>query len=183
MKSMLAITLLIATLSLCNLADKSKPVADSSPTDKPDAVPANANTGQGHSGGSNADTAQPGQVDRDALIAELMKIEYDVTTASFKGDISTLATYVADDYYGTNADGRTQNKNQLLSSIKPDKVTREWKITDGQLVSATEDTAVLNYIQSETLRNGRTVRARITDTFVKRNGKWLVKSEQQTLMR
>src|SRR5215831_15890000 len=171
MKSTLAITLLIATLSLCNLADKSKPAGDSSPADKPDAVPSNANT------------AQRGEVDRDALTVELMKIEYDLTTASFKGDISTLAALMADDYLGTNADGSTQNKNQVLSTIKPDKVTRDWKITDGQLVSATEDTAVLNYIQHQTLRNGRTFRARVTDTFVKRNGKWLVKSEQQTLMR
>jgi len=183
MKSTLAITLLIATLSLCNLADKSKPAADSSPADKSASVPSNANTAQSHSGGSNADTAQRREVDREALTVELMKIEYDLTTASFKGDISTLAALMADDYLGTNADGSTQNKNQVLSTIKPDKVTRNWKITDGQLVSATEDTAVLNYIQQQTLRNGRTFRARVTDTFVKRNGKWLVKSEQQTLMR
>jgi hypothetical protein len=182
MKLTLAITLLIATLSLCNLADKSKPVAESSPPEKSSSAPSNANTAKGHSDESSADTAQPG-VDRAALTVELMKIEYDMTTASFKADISTLAALMADDYVGTNADGTTQNKNQVLSTIKPDKVTRDWKITDGQLVSASEDTAVLNYIQSQTLRNGRTFRARVTDTFVKRNGKWLVKSEQQTLMR
>ena len=175
MKSILAITLLIATLSLCNLADKSRPVADSSPADKSkpvaDSAPSNANTAQHH------------EVDREALTVELMKIEYDLTTASFKGDISTLAALMADDYLGTSADGSTQNKNQLLATIRPDKTTRDWKITDGQLVSANEDTAVLNYIQHQTLRNGQTFRARVTDTFVKRNGKWLVKSEQQTLMK
>jgi hypothetical protein len=177
MKSILTVTLLMAVLSLCNFADKSKPTNDS--------APANANTSQNHpdSGPANGDTTQNQDIDRDALTAELIKIEYEVTTASFKGDISTLARYVADDYYGTNADGTSQNKNQLLSSLKPDRVTKEWKITDGQLVSASEDTAVLNYIQTEIFRNGRSVRARITDTFVKRNGRWLVKSEQQTLMR
>ena len=177
MKSILTVTLLMAVLSLCNFADKSKPTNAS--------APANANTSQNHpdSGPANGDTTQNQDIDRDALTAELIKIEYEVTTASFKGDISTLARYVADDYYGTNADGTSQNKNQLLSSLKPDRVTKEWKITDGQLVSASEDTAVLNYIQTEIFRNGRSVRARITDTFVKRNGRWLVKSEQQTLMR
>ena len=85
--------------------------------------------------------------------------------------------------HALNAALVTQNKNQLLASTKPDKVTKTWKITDGQLVSATEDSAVLSYIQNQTLRNGRTYRARITDTFVKRNGRWLVKSEQQTLMK
>src|SRR5262245_49702848 len=115
MKSILATTLLIATLSLCNLTDKSKPAADSSPADK--SSPANANTGQNHEA-----TQKPG-IDREALTVELMKIEYDVTTASFAGDISTLAAHMADDYVGTNADGSTQTKNQLLSTLKPDKTT------------------------------------------------------------
>jgi hypothetical protein len=175
MKSIFAITFLIATLSLCNLADKSKPDAESGPS--------NANSAQDHSGPSNANRVQSREVDREALTVELMKLEYNLTTASFKGDISTLADLMADDYLGTSADGSTQNKNQVLSTIKPDRVTKDWKITDGQLVSATEDTAVLNYIQQQTLRNGRTFRARVTDTFVKRNGRWLVKSEQQTLMK
>jgi hypothetical protein len=174
MKSILAITLLFTTLSLCNLADKSKPAAESSP--------ANTNKTQ-HADTSNANTAQKPELDREALTVELMKIEYELTSASFKGDISTLAAYMADDYLGTNADGSTQNKNQLLSTLKPDKTTKDWKITDGRLVSATEDTAVLTYIQQQTLRNGQTFRARVTDTFVKRNGKWLIKSEQQTLTR
>ena len=112
-----------------------------------------------------------------------MKLEQELTTASFNGDISTLANYVADDYSGTGVDGETQNKNQLLAATKPDKVTKNWKITDGELVSATEDSAVLTYIQSQTLKDGRTFRARVTDTFVKRNGRWLVKSEQATLMK
>ena len=175
MKSILAITLLVTILSLCNLTDKSKPAAESSP--------ANANTAQDHSGTSNANAAQKPELDREALTVELMKIEYEVTNASFKGDISTLAAYMADDYLGTSADGSTQNKNQVLSTIKPDKTTKDWNLTDGRLVSASEDTAVLTYIQQQTLRNGQTFRARVTDTFVKRNGKWLVKSEQQTLMK
>jgi hypothetical protein len=112
-----------------------------------------------------------------------MKIENDLTTASFAGDISTLASFMADDYSGTGADGRTQNKNQILAATKPDKVTKSWKISDGELVSLSDNSAVLTYVQSQTLRDGRTFRARVTDTFVKRNGRWLVKSEQQTLMK
>jgi hypothetical protein len=165
MKSILTLAVLFAALSLCNLTDKSKPDANSNASNPPAAAPSNS------------------EIDRVALTVELMKLENELTTASFNGDISTLANYVADDYSGTGADGKTQNKNQLLSSIKPDKVTKSWKITDGELVSANENSAVLTYIQSQTLRDGRTFRARVTDTFVKRNGRWLVKSEQQTLMK
>jgi hypothetical protein len=168
MKSILAFAIVFAALSLCNLSDKSKPDANSNAPQPP---------------ASNRSEATDSGTDRAALTVELMKLEYELTTASFNGDISTLASYIADDYSGTGADGVTQNKNQLLSSTKPDKVTKSWKITDGELVSSTEDSAVLSYIQNQTLKDGRTFRARVTDTFVKRNGRWLIKSEQQTLMR
>lgn len=163
MKSILTFALLFASLSLCNLTDKSKPDANSNAMNPPPA-------------------STPG-IDRVELTIELMKLEHELTTASFNGDISTLANYVADDYSGTGVDGVTQNKNELLASTKPDKLSKSWKITDGELVSATEDSAVLTYIQSLTLKDGRTFRARVTDTFVKRNGRWLVKSEQATLMK
>jgi hypothetical protein len=42
---------------------------------------------------------------------------------------------------------------------------------------------VLTYIQTQTLRNGQTYRARITDTFIKQDGRWLISAEQQTLMK
>lgn len=180
MNSLFAAALLIAILSLCNLTDKSKPTNDSNSANTNSTE--NSATEKNHPDQSRSDSSNPA-TDRAALTVELMKLEYELTTASFAGDISTLASYVADDYSGTGADGRTQNKNQLLAATKPDKITKSWKITDGELVSATEDSAVLTYIQNQTLRDGRTFRARVTDTFVKRNGRWLVKSEQQTLIR
>lgn len=171
MKSVLALTALMATLSLCNLTDKSKETSNSSPSD------------QKNSQAPVEQQKSDPQSDRAALTVELMKIEYTITTASFAGDISTLASYMADDYSGTSADGTTQNKNQLLASTKPDKMTKTWKITDGQLVSSNEDSAVLNYTQHQTLKDGRTFSVRVTDTFVKRDGRWLIKSEQATLVR
>jgi hypothetical protein len=182
MKSILAFAVVFAALSLCNLTDKSKPDANSNASNKSTSTSQSQREGEQPSTSNRGDSNGSG-TDRAALTVELMKLEYELTTASFNGDISTLASYVADDYSGTGADGVTQNKNQLLASTKPDKVTKSWKITDGELVSATEDSAVLTYIQHLTLRDGRTFRARVTDTFVKRNGRWLVKSEQQTLMK
>lgn len=182
MNSILAVALLIAILSLCNLSDKSKPADNSNSANANSTEKQDLTAERGHPNQSNSNSSNPSN-DRVALTVELMKIEYDVTTASFAGDISTLASYVADDYSGTGADGRTQNKNQLLASTKPDRITKSWKITEGELVSSSEDSAVLTYIQTQTLRDGRSGRARVTDTFVKRNGRWLVKSEQQTLIK
>jgi hypothetical protein len=160
MKSILAVATLMAMLSLCNLSEKLKPEAKPSP-DKPATV----------------------STDRNAVLAELLKIEREITQASLNGDLSTLATYIADDYSGSGVDGRSQNKNQLLASTKPDKITKSWTITDAQLVSLDDESAVLNYVQSQTSRSGVTARARVIDTFVRRDGRWQIKSEQQTLIR
>jgi hypothetical protein len=183
MKSILAVAGFIAVLSLCNLTDKSKPNANSSTSDTNSTETQKTATENDHQGQNTSSPPGSSGKDREAVTVELMKIEYELTTASFKGDISTLASYMADDYSGTGADGSTQNKNQVLATTKPDNMTKFWKITDGQLVSLSEDSAVLTYIQHQTLRNGQTFRARVTDTFVKRNGRWLVKSEQQTLIK
>jgi hypothetical protein len=165
MNSILAAALLIAMLSLCNLADKTKTDGNSTP---PTAEKQNTNSSE---------------ADREAVTVELMKLEYELTTASLNGDISTLAPHIAENYVGTGADGTIQNKNQLLASTKRDNMTKSWKITDARLVSLDNDSAILSYVQQQTLRNGRTFRARITDTFVKQDGKWLVSAEQQTLIR
>jgi hypothetical protein len=159
MKSILAVAALVAALSLCNLSDKIKP--EPTPTPK---------------------TAASAS-DREAVLAELMKIETELTTASLEGDISTLAPHIADDFSGTTFDGKVQNKNQVLADTKPQRAVKSWKITEAQLISFDGDSAVLSYLQTLTGRNGRIVHARITDTFVKRDGRWLVKSEQQTLMK
>jgi hypothetical protein len=164
MKSILAVAILMATLSLCNLSDKLKPAANSNAPD-------------------NKSAAQNSDAERAAVTEELMKIEYAMTTASLQGDIATLAPYIADNYVGTGYDGSTQNKNQLLAATKPDKNTKSWKITDAKLVSLSNDSAVLTYTQSQTSRRGQTVSARITDTFVKQNGRWLISAEQQTILK
>ncbi len=166
MNSILALVVLIAILSLCNLTDKSKPNDNSSNTER-----------------QNTTAEKSSEQDREAVTVELMKLEYEMTTASLNGDISTLAPHIADNYSGTGADGTTRNKNELLASTKADKRTKSWKITDARLVSLSDDSAVLTYVQSQTFRTGQTFRARITDTFVKQNGRWLVQSEQQTLIK
>lgn len=160
MKSILAVVALMAMVSLCNLSDKLKPEAKPSP-----------------------EKSTTASTDRNAVLAELLKIEKIMTDASLNGDIATLAPYIADDYSGAGIDGRSQNKNQLLAATKPEKNIKSWTITEAQLVSLDEESAVLNYLQTVNGRNGRTARARVIDTFVRRDGGWQIKSEQQTLIR
>ena len=160
MKAILAVATLMAMLSLCNLSDKLKPEAKPSP--------------------QKSTTAS---TDRNVVLAELLKIEKEMTDASLNGDISTLAQYVADDYSGAGIDGRSQNKNQLLASTKLERNIKSWTITEAQLVSLDDESSVVNYLQTVYGRNGRPARARVIDTFVRHDGRWLIRSEQQTLIR
>ena len=75
MKSIPAVAVLMATLSLCNLSEKLKPEANSNAPNK-----------------NNAETSA---ADREAELTELMKIEYEMTTASISGDIAALAPHIA----------------------------------------------------------------------------------------
>lgn len=122
-------------------------------------------------------------LDRDAIRTELLSMANDLTEAAQRGDITTIAQATTDDFEITDVQGKVQNKNKALADIKEERSIRSWAITDPQLLSANEDSAVLQYVLNVTLKSGASGRARVTDSFVKQNGKWLVKSEQQTLIR
>src|SRR2546421_13126195 len=112
MKSILAVTALFAMLSLCNLSDKMKPAANSTPS--------NTNSNERRSSAAENDNTA---ADREAVKAELMKLENEVTTASLNGDISVPARNMAGKYVGRSADGRTQSKNPIRSATKTDRMT------------------------------------------------------------
>ena len=74
-------------------------------------------------------------------------------------------------------------ENEALADVKKEKNIRAFSITDADLLSFSEDSAVLRYNQNVTLKTGQSGRARVTDSFVKKDGKWMVKSEQMTMIK
>ncbi len=139
--------------------------------------PAASNSAQAPSGTS------PKADGKDAVLLELVTLEKDLTQAAFDGDITLLVKNTTDDFELTGVDGKVQNKNQVLADIKKETRIKSWKMDKMELVSHDESTAVIRYIQIVTLKTGQSGKARITDTFVKKDGKWLVKSEQQTMIK
>lgn len=121
--------------------------------------------------------------DKDALKRELVQMEMEMTEASMKGDITQIAKNTTDDFELTDPNGKTQNKNQALQDVKEEKNIRSWSITDAELVSASDDSAVLKYVMGVVLKTGQSGKARITDTFVKKDGRWMIRSEQQTMIK
>jgi hypothetical protein len=114
---------------------------------------------------------------------ELSNLANDLTDAAARGDITFIASNTTDDFELTDVDGKVQNKNKALAGIKEEKSVRSWAITDIELASADEQSAVLRYVLNVTLKSGQSGRARTIDNYVRQNGKWLLKSEQQTIIK
>lgn len=161
MRSLLAFGLIAAVMWACGLGEKQT-------NDTP------ANTAQ---------APAKNKPDKAEVLVELMVIEKEISEAAINGDITLIAKATTDDFQLTGVDGKVQNKNEALADIKKEKNVKTFTITDAELMSFSEDSAVLQYTQNITLKTGQSGRARVTDTFVKKDGKWLVKSEQQTFLR
>jgi Domain of unknown function (DUF4440) len=159
----LPLATLVAVLALCGLSGQSSE---------------QSNTAQPTS--NKATKAAP---DRDAVKSEIVSLANDILNASQKGDVTFLARATTDDFESTDIDGKVLNKNQALAEVREEKNIKSWAITEPDLVSFDDRSGVLRYVLTVTAVNGRTVKARTTDTYTRSNGKWLLKSQQMTLLK
>lgn len=121
--------------------------------------------------------------DRESVRRELVSLANQIAQAAKDGDISYLSKIATDDFKLTDVDGKIKTKNQVLAEVKEEKNIRSFDIVDDNLVSLEGSTAVLTYTLKVFGKNGRSAKAGTTDTFVQQNGNWMLKSEQQTLLR
>lgn len=132
---------------------------------------------------NTASTPARKSIDKDALKKELLSIAENIAEASKDGDIAYLSQNTTDDFQLTDVEGKVQNKNKALADVEEERSVRSWSITDGELVSFSETDAVLKYVLNITLKTGQSGRAQIIDTFVQMDGKWMLRSEKQTMMK
>lgn len=166
MKLIIAFSPLMFAAAFCNMADRER---TGTPTEQRPA--------------SNQTVPLKQAPDRESVENELVSIANNMAQAAKDGDISYLAQNTTDDFELTDVQGKVQNKNKALADVKEERSIRSWAITNAELASVSETDAVLKYVLSVTLKTGQSGRARITDTFVQQDGKWMVRSEQQTMIR
>lgn len=167
MKLFIVFGVLGAAMTLCNLSEKMRPASDNKP----------GNSSQ------VSNSAPAKAADRDSVKNDLVRLVNDIADASVEGDIALLSSVTTDDFQLTDVNGKVQSKNQALADVKKERTIRTWSITETDLTTLTDDSAVLKYLLSLTLTNGRSGKARITDTFARKDGKWLLRSSQQTMVR
>ena len=139
MKSILAFAIIGAVMYVCGIGEKQS--SEAPPT--------------------NAAAPVKSKPDKDAVKAELVKIEEEMTQAALNGDITLLARNTTDDFKLTGVDGKVQDKNEALADVKKEKNIKSWSITDADLMSFSDDSAVLSYTQNVTLN--RPVRRSLDD--------------------
>jgi hypothetical protein len=117
-----------------------------------------------------------------AVLSELKEIEDKMTGASIKGDKAALEGVLAEDYNATGADGQFYNRTQTLYSTEPTPSVTSWSVDNARLLSRSETAATLSAVV--TFRSESSVeRQQITDTFVKRDGRWRLLASQSTLLK
>lgn len=154
-------------MAFCNLGEKLNSSSQSGPANQAPAANAVPLKGQ----------------DRESVKNELVRLVNDIAQASVDGDIVTLTKVTTDDFEMTDVEGKVQNKNEALAEVKKEKSIKSWSIRETELTTLTDDTAVMKYLLSLTLKNGRSGKARVTETFVKEDGEWLLRSSQQTMVK
>ena len=115
----------------------------------------------------------------EALAAEVMKVDEAFRLAKLKNDVTALDRLVADDYVGTNQNGNTRNKQELLalwadfpiSLLTTDRFSVRFS-TDKKLATVTGE-------QTEVNATG-TDRMRFTREYVRTaQGEWRLRSAVQ----
>lgn len=101
-----------------------------------------------------------------------------------KADWDGYAQRLAPDYLHTNYDGRVENKEQALASLRdPQRKIIVMEMEPDQRVRSYGDTAISSEEFTVSVREAgqvKTRRLRMTDVLVKRDGQWYLAAEHAT---
>ncbi|MBC8031205.1 MAG: DUF4440 domain-containing protein [Pyrinomonadaceae bacterium] len=115
---------------------------------------------------------------------ELKQITREKFDALVRGDKAFLDRLLADTFIETSSDGRIYTRAQIMESVKglPAGVKISIDIEDAQVFDH-GDTALMVYRRVERVdANGQKIESqnRVTDTFIRRDGRWRTVSSQAT---
>jgi len=116
--------------------------------------------------------------------AQIIQLERDWVQSWVTMDAAANDRIIADDFLGTEPDGKRVTKADLMKELKDDATLASNRLNEDDLtIRLYGDTAVVNGSESWKLKkDGKTGRYIWTDIFVKRNGKWQVVASQDLEM-
>jgi hypothetical protein len=124
-------------------------------------------------------TAQPPAAASVADREQILQLERDWTQCFVTMDVAANDRIVADDFLGTEPDGKRVKKADLVAELKSGEALASNHLNEDDVtIRFYGQTAVVNGSESWKQRDGKTGRYIWTDIFVKRNGKWQVVASQ-----
>lgn len=110
---------------------------------------------------------------------QIIQLERDWTQSFVTMDVAANQRIVADDYFGTEPDGRRSKKADILNEVKTEEPLASNHLNEDDVtIRFYGQTAVVNGSENWKLKSGKTGKFIWTDVFVKRNGKWQVVASQ-----
>jgi ketosteroid isomerase-like protein len=118
--------------------------------------------------------------DRDSVAdQQIKKLDFHLTDLLMRGDISTYATYLTDDYIRISPNSDVSTKEQALDGFRKVKVNGKM-IPHDLHVRIYGNTAILQGILDNVGTDGKKTSDLFTKVFITRNGKWFLASLQGT---
>lgn len=110
---------------------------------------------------------------------QILQLERDWTQSFVTMDVAANERIVADDFFGTEPDGKRITKAELLAEVRTGEALASNRLNEDDVkVRFYGQTAVVNGSESWKQKDGKIGRFIWTDVFVKRNGKWQVVASQ-----
>lgn len=109
---------------------------------------------------------------------QILKIEREWNDVYLKGDAAPLMQIIADDYFGTEPDGKRVTKKDLIAAVASSRLSGGKVNEDDVTIRYYGLTAVANGSSTWKQLDGKSGRYIWTDIFVKRNNQWQVVASQ-----
>ena len=127
------------------------------------------------------------EVDKNSDEKTLIEIEHRWANAYVSADAENLASILSPDYVQTNTRGKVTDKNEELSELRKGSFRYEKFETTEMKVQLYGDAAVVTGLitgKGTDKASGKTIEGhmRMTDTFIRQDGRWQVVASQTTLV-
>jgi hypothetical protein len=110
---------------------------------------------------------------------KILQLERDWTQSFVTMDVAANQRIVADDFFGTEPDGKRSRKADLITEVKTGEPLVSNHLNEEDItIRFYDQTAVVNGSETWKRKDGKTGRWIWTDVFVKRKGTWQVVASQ-----
>jgi hypothetical protein len=119
--------------------------------------------------------------DRVAAQSDLNEAKRELLRYTLNGKSKEAADLLTDDYKNVRPDGTVEDKSQYLAKLKPLEGLDTFLVSEFKVASIQGDTAAIAGLV-QVRAKGKDFRSKFKETFVRRQGKWLLRSSENTEM-